>query len=221
MATGIGQYGFGHKAWRYADAGKYYSTTIGATPGTGIISGVTTALVNTTPYILVYNGNTVASGIKIYLDQLFLHCTVIGASETRLEMTMQLDPTQGTNPYTSGASLMVPVNCNANDTTDTTAAVVRVGACVVVAAANRNVAHYTMSSAIPLVEDQWSWDFGGASGFHGGGNVIADSSSTGHHRQFPAPPVIIGPGQSFRANVWGGSMATGVTFAGLLTWVEV
>lgn len=220
MATGIGQYGFGHKAWRYADAGKYYATTIGATPGTGIISGVTTSLVNTTPYILFYNGNTVQSGIKCYLDYLFLKTTVIGASESRLEMTMQVDPTQGVNPYTSGATLMVPSNVN-SDSSAVTSAVIRVGAVVCVAAASRNVAHYTMSTAIPLVEDEWSWDFGGASGFHGGGNVIADSSSTGHHRQFPAPPIIIGPGESARFNTWGAGMGTGVTFSGMLTWVEV
>jgi hypothetical protein len=220
MATGIGQYGFGFKSWRYADAGKYFSTTIGATPGTGIISGVTTALVNTTPYILFYNGNTVASGIKCYFDFLFLHCTVIGASESRLEMTMQVDPTQGVNPYTSGASLMVQTNPN-SDSSNASAAVVRVGAVVCVAAANRNVAHYTMSTAIPLVEDQWSWDFGGSGGFHGGGNVIADSASTGHHRQFPAPPIIVGPGESARFNTWGAAMGTGVTFAGNLSWVEV
>ena len=42
MPTGIAQYGFGYKAYRYADAGKYFSATIGGTPGTGLISGVTT-----------------------------------------------------------------------------------------------------------------------------------------------------------------------------------
>jgi hypothetical protein len=220
MATGIGQYGFGHKAWRYADAGKYYTATIGGTPGTGIISGVTTALVNTTPYIFFYNGNTALSGIKCYLDQLFLHCTVIGASESRLEATFQLDPTQGVSQYTSGATLLTPTNVN-SDSAASSAVVLRVGAVVCVAAATRNVWHTTMSTAIPLVEDQWAWDFGGASGFHGGGNVIADSSSTGHHRQFMAPPIVVGPGETFRFNTWGASMGTGVTFAGNLSWVEV
>ena len=219
MATGIGQYGFGNKNWRYADAGKYFSATIGGTPGMGIISGVTTALVNTTPYIHFYNGNTVLSGIKCYLDFLFLHCTVVGASESRLEATFQLDPTQGTNPYSSGASLLTATNANA-DSIATSAVVLRVGACVSVAAANRNIAHYTMSTAIPLVEDQWSWDFGGSQ-FFGGGNVIADTSSTAHHRGFPAPPVVVGPGETFRVNTWGASMGTGVTFAGMLGWVEV
>lgn len=220
MATGIGQYGFGPKQYRYADAGKYYTATIGGTPGTGIISGVTTTLVNTTPYLLFYNGNTVQSGIKCYLDFLFLHCTVIGATESRLEATLQLDPTQGTNPYTSGASLLTPTNCN-SDSAASSAVVLRVGAVVCVAAATRNIGHYVLSTAIPLVEDQWSFDFGGSGGFHGGGNVIADSSSTGHHRQYAAPPVVVGPGETFRFNTWGTAMATGVTFAGNLGWIEV
>lgn len=220
MATGIGQYGFGFKSWRYADAGKYFTAVIGATPGTGIISGVTTALVNTTPYIFFYNGNTVTSGIKCYLDFLSLKATAIGASETRLEATMQLDSTQGVSQYTSGASLLTPTNTN-SDSATTSSVVLRVGANVVVAAANRNIAHFVLSTAIPLIEDEWSWDFGGSGGFHGGGNVIADSSSTGHHRQYPAPPVIVGPGETFRFNTWGASMGTGVTFMGNLAWVEV
>jgi hypothetical protein len=219
MATGIGQYGFGNKATRYADAGKYFTATIGATPGTGLISGVTTALVNTTPYIFFYNGNTVLSGIKCYLDFLFLQTTVIGASETRLEGTMQLDSTQGVSQYTSGATLLTPTNCSA-DSAAASAVILRVGAVVCVAAANRNIASYTMSTAIPLVEDQWNWNFGEAN-FFGGGNVIADSSSTGHHRQFPAPPVVVGPGETFRFNTWGASMGTGVTFSGNLGWLEV
>jgi hypothetical protein len=216
--TGIGQYGFGHKASRYADAGKYFTATIGGTPGTGIISGVTTALVNTTPYIFFYNGNTVASGIKCYLDFLFLHCTVVGASESRLEATMQLDPTQGASQYTSGATLLTPVNCS-SDSLTASGVILRVGAVVCVAGATRNIANYTLSTAIPLVEDQWSFNFGDAS-FFGGGNVIADSSSTGHHRQYPAPPVVVGPGQTFRFNTWGAAMATGVTFSGNMGWIE-
>lgn len=219
MATGIGQYGFGPKQHRYADAGKYYTATIGGTPGTGIISGVTTTLVNTTPYLFFYNGNTVTSGIKCYLDFLFLHCTVIGASESRLEATLQLDPTQGSSQYTSGATLLTPTNCSA-DSAASSAVILRAGAVVCVAPANRNILSYTLSTAIPLVEDQWSFDFGSVSGFHGGGNVIADTSSTGHHRQFPAPPVVVGPGETFRFNTWGAAMATGVTFAGNLGWIE-
>lgn len=221
MATGIGQFGFGYKSHRYAEAGAYYTATIGGTPGTGIISGVTTALVNTTPYILFYNGNTVLSGIRCYLDFLFLHCTVIGASESRLEATLQLDPTQGVNPYTSGASLLTPTNTNSDSGSAASAVVLRVGAVVCAAPATRNICSYTMSTAIPLVEDQWAFNFGSDSGFIGGGNVIADSSSTGHHRQFWAPPVIVGPGETFRFNTWGASMGTGVTFSGNLGWIEV
>lgn len=220
MATGIGQYGFGFKSWRYADAGKYFTATIGGTPGTGIISGVTTALVNTTPYLFFYNGNTVTSGIKCYLDTLFLHATAIGASESRLEATFQLDVTQGVSQYTSGATLLTPTNCN-SDSSNASSVVLRVGAVVCVAAANRNVWHTTMSTAIPLIEDQWSWDFGGSGAFHSGGNVIADTSSTAHHRQFPAPPIVVGPGETFRFNTWGAAMGTGVTFTGNLSWVEV
>lgn len=220
MPTGIAQYGFGSKSYRYADAGKFFTATIGGTPGTGIISGVTTALVNTTPYLLFYNGNSVTSGIKCYLDFLFLHCTVVGASESRLEATMQLDPTQGVNPYTSGATLLTPTNTSA-DSNNASAVVLRVGAVVCVAPATRNIINYTLSTAIPLVEDQWAFDFGGSGGFHGGGNVIADSSSTGHHRQYPAPPVVVGPGETFRLNTWGAAMGTGVTFSGNLAWIEV
>jgi hypothetical protein len=219
MATGIGQYGFGFKSWRYAEAGKYF-TAMNTTPGTGIISGVTTALVNTTPYILFYNGNTVASGIRCYLDFLFLHCTVIGASESRLEATLQLDTFQGVSRYTSGGSSITPTNTN-SDSGNASNVSFKAGALTVAAAGNnKNIANYTLSTAIPLVEDQWAFDFGGSGGFHGGGNVIADSASTGHHRQYAAPPVVVGPGEHFLLNTWGASMGTGVTFAFNMGWVE-
>jgi len=106
MATGIGQYGFGAKMARYADAGKYYSFT-NATPGTGIIGGVVTSLVTTTPVLVIRNGNAVGSGINCALDFLKLVVSVVGIGHTVPYVAWKIDRSQ-TVRYTSGGTQITP-----------------------------------------------------------------------------------------------------------------
>src|SRR4051812_8120308 len=104
MATGIGQYGFGSKTARYADAGDYFTLT-NPTPGTGLITGVVTSLADTTPYIVFKNNNTVASGIKCHLDKIVLDCTVVGTTFSgSRKFAHKLDSSQTTARYTSGGA---------------------------------------------------------------------------------------------------------------------
>lgn len=219
MATGLGQYGFGNKNLRYADAGKYYLAT-NPTAGTGIITGAVTTLADTTPFIVFKNNNTVASGIKCYLDYLRLQATIVGIGHTRSEITFKIDSSQSTTRYTSGGSTITAVNVN-GDSAATSGALVYIGAITAAAAGSaRLLASIPLkTAAIEVVDSLWTFNFGDAptsfvSGVATNGATITDAHHSLH-------PVIVGPQQHFLAHVWGGSMSTGISFTVQLGYVEV
>lgn len=220
MATGIGQYGFGTKQYRYADAGKYYLAT-NPTAGTGIISNAQATYSDTKPYLLFKNNNSVSSGIKCYLDYLRLLVTVVGVGHTRSEITFQIDSSQSTTRYTSGGSAITPVNVNA-DSAASSGALIYAGAVTAAAAgAGRLLASIPLkTTAIEVVDSQWTFNFGDAP--YGPpsptGLTNAAAQVTLHHNLHP---IVIGPQEHFAAVVWGGSMGTGITFAFQLGYVEV
>lgn len=219
MATGIGQYGFGNKSTRYADAGKYFLAT-NPTAGTGLISGAVTSLADTTPYLVFKNNNTVASGIKCYLDYLRLHVTVVGVGHTRSEITFKLDSSQTTQRYTSGGTQITPVNVNA-DSAASSGAQVYAGAITAAAAGSaRLLASIPLkTAAIEVVDSMWTFNFGEAP--QGQISALAINGATILNVHHNLHPVVVGPQEHFLAHVWAGSLGTGITFALQLGWVEV
>lgn len=226
MATGIGQYGFGVKEYRYADDGKYFTAT-NPTPGTGIITGVVTSLADTTPYIIFKNNNSVGSGIKCYLDTLTLDVTVVGATFSgSRKFAHKLDSSQTTARYTSGATSIHgigqtnPINNTNADSGNQSNALVYVGAITAGAAgAGRLIESGTLCSAIEVVFSTFVFDFGAALGQPLTG--LVDNSTTPMHKYFPCAPIVVGPQEHYLFHVWGATMATGITFAYNLAWVEV
>jgi len=219
MATGLGQYGFGSKTHRYADAGKYFVAS-NPTPGTGVIGMVSTTSDNTKPTLLFKNGNTVASGIRCYLDYLRLCCTVVGVGHTAPKVTFGLDVSQTTTRYTSGGSSITPVNVN-GDSTNASAVTFYFGAVTAAAAGSARLinSHAITSGAIEVVYDTFVFDFGAPS--HSMKASLIDNTTTLTHGYFSEPPVIVGPGQHFTAIIWGASNSTGITWAFDMGWVEV
>lgn len=217
--TGIRQFGFGPKMHPYADEGRYFMAT-NPTPGTGIISGAVTALADTTPLLLVKNNNTVASGIKMYLDVLRLHVTVVGVGHTSPKLTLKTDSSQTAARYTSGGtSIGAGVNTNA-DSAVASAAQVYFGAITAAAAGSaRLLDTFQLASAIEVVNDTWNVDFGASS--MGPKAALADNSTTITHGYFPTAPIVIGPQEHFAAHLWAASMGTGITLQFSLGWIEV
>ena len=102
--TNYTAFGGSAKLHPLADQGKYFVAT-NPTPGTGIASGAVTSLADTTPYLVIKNNNTVASGIKMYLDFWRLTLTAAGGGGTVRNMTFKLDSSQSVTRYTSGGSV--------------------------------------------------------------------------------------------------------------------
>jgi hypothetical protein len=220
MATGIGQYGFGAKMNRYADAGKYFTVT-NATPGTGIISGVVTSLADTTPYIVFKNNNSVASGIKCYLDHLQLDVTVVGTTFSgSRKFAHKLDTSQSVARYTSGGTgPITPQNSNA-DSGNASNAQVYVGAITAAAAGNaRLISSGTLCSAIEVVFSTFVFDFGAP--IQQPYTGLVDNSTTPMHKVFPTAPIVVGPQEHYLLHIWGASLSVGITFGVNLGFIEV
>lgn len=216
MATGLGQFGFGVKNHRYSQSGKYFMAT-NPTPGTGIISGAVTALADTTPYIVVKNNNTVLSGICIYPDFLRLHVTVVGVGHTSPKLTVKLDTSQSVTRYTSGGSTITPVSTGGSGLTN---AQVFVGAITAAAAGNAVIVDtFQLASAIEVVNDTWTVDFGCPTASMK--TALADNTTTITHGYFPTAPVCIGPQQHLTIHLWAASMGTGITLQPSLGYIEV
>lgn len=226
MPSGIGQYGFGNKQYRLADAGKYYTIT-NPTPGTGIITGVVTSLADTTPYIVFKNNNTVLSGIKCYLDFIELDVTVVGTTFAgSRKFAHKLDASQTTTRYSSNASQTYGsgltnaiVNTNA-DSAQASAAQVYAGAITANAAGSaRLVSSGTLCSAIEVVFSTFVFDF--ASPLRQPYTGLIDNSTTAMHKVFPTAPVVVGPQEHYLLHIWGATLSVGITFGVNMGWVEV
>lgn len=217
MATGIGQYGFGDKSARYADAGKYFIAA-NTTPGTGTASGAVTTLADTTPYLVIKNNNSVSSGIRMYMDFWRLTLTSAGGGGSVRNMTFKIDSSQTVSRYTSGGlAIGAGVNVNA-DSTNASGALVYVGAITAAAAGSaRIIGNVMMREIIEIVNDTFVFDFGPAS--HAAVANLATGGAATTSKYFSMPPIVIGPQQHLLAHYWGGSL-TAATFENLIGWVE-
>ena len=220
MATGLGQYGFGVKNHRFAQSGRYFMAT-NPTPGTGLISGAVTSLADTTPYILVRNNNSVASGINIYPDFLRLHVTVVGIGHTSPKLTVKLDTGQTTTRYTSGGTAITPISTgNGAATLAATGALIYFGAITAAAAgAAVLIDTFQLKTAIEVVNDTWAVDFGSPT--HSVKSALADNSTTISHGYFGTAPICIGPQQHLTIHLWAASMSTGVTLQPSFGYIEL
>lgn len=218
MAAGIGQYGFGAKMHRYADAGKYFTAT-NPTAGTGIISGVVATLADTTPYLLFKNNNTVGSGIKCYFDFLQLIVSAVSASNTRLDLAVRTDSSQSTTRYSSGGTQITPVNVNA-DSVIASAVTMYAGAITAAAAGSaRHLSHLVLREVISVVQDTYTILFGNIEAGVVGVNTTAGTGVV--HRTFGHVPVVVGPQQHALVHIYGAGMAvTGLTLEFNLGYIE-
>lgn len=198
-----------------ADLGNFF-VGLTPTPGTGIISGASVqAFTETTPYLVLYNGNTDKSIYPMFLRG---HITVIGAGvSTKVNWTFTLD---SGNRYSSAGTALAISNTNMNSSTGTLA-VATVGALVATGAssARRIVGQCQVKhTVIEVVHDTFQFNFGG--GYQTSTSTIAANSTTPTYASFNLAPLVIGPGQSMVVVRWGDSQTTGSTSEIEMGWVE-
>jgi hypothetical protein len=180
---------------------------------------VSTTYDTTKPTILFKNGNSVASGIRCYLDYLRMQVTVVGTGESVLNMAFQLDVSQSTTRYTSGGSSITPVNTN-GDSTNASAVTFYFGAVTAAAAGSaRLINSHSLTSAKEVVFDSFTFDFGSPS--KSVVTSMVDNTTTITHKCYGEPPVIVGPQQHFLAIVWAAGISPATTWAFDMGWIEV
>lgn len=211
MATGIGQYGFGAKLARYAEAEVFY-VAVTPTPGTGIIGhAAPTTFDETKPYITLYNPHPTK---RIYPVFLQLHVTVVSVAAVRTQFTIATDVG---NRRSSGGTALTVNNCNSLSD-DSSQAQAYIGAITAAAAsANRRVlGNYSFRGSIDVVEDVYELNFGGnGGGSHTGSRVatVLDASRT-------VVPICLEPATTLLIHQWSASQSTGPTMEAIFGYIE-
>lgn len=211
MATGIGQFGFGAKLARYAEAGACF-VGVTPTPGTGIIGhAAPTTFDEAKPYLVCYNGGTK----NIYPVSLQLYTTVAAVGSTRLQLTLAVDDG---NRLSSGGTALTKSNVHSGSS-ESSLATITVGAITASAATSgrRLLGNYIFRGTINIIEDAYELNFGGL----GAGQATGSRVATVADMARTAPPVVVAPGDSFLVHQWGGSQSTGPTFEVVFTYLEV
>lgn len=199
------------------DEGSYF-TAANATDDTQITAHVAPAIADASgkPFIHIFNGNTAASGINIYLDFISVYSIVANASATRLFIDGYTD-TKGATSITSGGSASGTIaNTNGGSST-ASGATVTAGAVLSTMTSPRKVFHTMVRPAIGIALDQYHFSFGNGLTMAQGAFVQATVQST-----FSAlPPVVIPPGGNFGfVQISPNGAATAMTFEYLIGWIE-
>lgn len=194
-----------------SDEGVYFVAT-NPTIGTGIAQTICVddaATASSThaqfaPTVLIYNSAVASSPTapSLYMRYLRLRCTAAPASATSWYYSLRLD---NLNRYSSGGSLITPVNVNPNSAT-TSKALLYFGAIVPTALPSGNarlVGAGAWDSAIPVVGDQYCLQFGAPFV----SNDMLSGGTTAKNVSMTAPPIVIPPGWCLAVDMWGPSNA--------------
>lgn len=195
-----------------ADSGGMY-TALTPTPGTGIVGGAAvTTFDQTKPHIFIYN----SGALNIYPLYIRAHTTVVGVGNSICNWTFTTDIG---DLYTSGGTVLTPNNTNMVSQ-NKSAAIIVVGATTVAAAtsAYRVVGHQMVRAALEVVHDCLQFNFGGAEQCDP--MSLIGNTTTLSHTTVNFAPVVIGPGQCFKATRWAASQSTGVTLELEIAYLE-
>jgi hypothetical protein len=203
-----------------ADEGTYFVAT--SAINTAILATGSTTAYSATASAFIFLNNTeslsAAAPKRIYLDYLKLQVKVIPGSAVDLQFVAEID--NGTATYTSGGSLITPVNVNGDSTnTSVVGATMYAGALVTAARTNgRSIGRGTLKPFIPKIYDQFVISFGTTE--MGGDGVMAAGTSGGTYYT-GCPPIIVAPGWNFTLSLYGASTAaTGAQYEFEMGWWE-
>lgn len=189
-----------------ADEGSFFTAT-NPTVGTGIAT--TTSVVDdaatasathaqNVPVMYIQNRSATNS---LYLRYLRMLVTAAPTSATEWNISLRAD---NTPRYTSGGSVITPVNMNTGSGL-ASAALIYFGAVVTTplpSASARLLGRAMVQSSIPVVKDQWIFTFGDPSMPT---NVL--TASAAKNLTIPMGPLVIGPGWNVAIGMWGASNA--------------
>jgi len=187
-----------------ADDGSYFSF-VTPTPGTGIIDGVVTTFVETTPSFVIYNGNPTK-----YLTMDFIRetCTAAPVGGTRVRRTVTIDDG---NRYSSGGTALTVNNTNMDSAVALNGVVAYTGAITASAASasRRLIADPIFRwGTIGIVGDIYEMVFG-----HEGTTPSHTPVATVATFVKNVPPVVLGPLDSLVIVQWEASQSTAPTLA--------
>lgn len=195
-----------------ADSGGLY-VAITPTPGTGIVGGAAvTTFDQTKPHVFLYNSGL----LNIYPLYIRAHTTVVGVGNSIANWTFTTDVG---NLLTSGGTALTINNTN-GISANKSQAIITVGAttCAAATAAARIVGHQMVRAALEVVHDCLQFNFGGSEQCDP--MSLIGNSTTLSHTTVNFAPVVIGPGQCFKATRWAASQSTGVTLELEIAYVE-
>lgn len=193
--------------------GYQYSAT-SPTADTGIAAAVTASFSATAAFLSIFNN--LAKDSSVIIPRLLrLINTVVPASGTNFKGSIVTD---SINRYSSGGSTLTGVGLH-GDQSRTSLAVINAGAVVAAAAsAARVVARFQARSTIPVVGDEYIFDFGGM----GQGGSIPINGTNASRFIIPVPKIEIANGHTMLLHTWWAS--NGVTppsFEVELTYDEI
>lgn len=185
-----------------ADEGSYFSF-VTPTPGTGIVDGVVTTFVETTPSLVIYNGS---NDKRLVMDFIRETCTVAPVGGTRVRRTLTIDDG---NRYSSGGTALTINNTNMSSSLAAPGVVGYTGAITASAAtASRRIVADPIFrwGTIGIVGDIYETVFGqaGATPSHTPVATVATFVKN-------VPPVVLGPGDSLVIVQWEASQSTAPT----------
>lgn len=206
-----------------AAEGSYWVAAT-ATPGTGIAISVTTgtSFSDTQAMICVNNTDAVGTqGKTIYMDFITFIVTTAPTSQTIGFLAHRIDSaTRGTAGTQLGAVGVAPRPVNMNFAGTSVGQAFALGASAVTVAASsnvRNVGRNIYRGQIPVVGDHITVKFGSAEMAAGGVNLAATTASG---ITIFAPPVAIGPQQSYVMNEWATARAAAMSGEIVVGWIE-
>lgn len=188
----------GSKVSAFADEGSYYLVNT-TTPGTGVAghAAPVAADLSTKPCILIYNGGSA----RICLDFIKVRMTAIGAGASTTDFDSWYDQA-GATRYSSGGAAMTPINCLSSAYGSAGGGTVYFGAIVTSAAVQaKRVGHSRVRSVVPVVEDQYLFQFGQASASPNAAMALSGTAIVS--AVVPMAPVVIAPGGNFLFVEWG------------------
>jgi hypothetical protein len=206
--------------------GSYWIATT-ATPGTGITLTVATGTsFSDTQALIVLNNNDSATNTNrsLYLDFVTIICTTTPTGTTAHFVAHRIDgAVRGTAGTKLGATSTDAKQSNMNYGGTSIGSAYALGASAVSVAASasvRNVGRNVIRAASTpswVVGDHVTIKFGSAEMAAGGVNLGATTASG---ITVYAPPLVIGPGQSYVMNEWATSRSGALSGEIVMGWVE-
>lgn len=193
-----------------ADEGAYFVTT-NPTPGTALANAISASFSDTVPYLLLNNTDTASSPTakRIYLDYIKLITTVIPTSGASTQVAAKIDVLRSitTNNYAT----LTPNNCNMDTGVKSVATcLVQNSATASAVPASSSAARLVQRSTMGLVDivgDVFIWQYGGLDPAPWQG-LTAINAAVNKRLVDNAPPIVIGPQQTFSFYLWFPSNAT-------------